>query len=81
MTCSMPKKITISILNGQLSLKNLKINEEGYHILPIQYFEDFLYIVSLKIMNSGIILKTFTHAYKATLCLMVPNLSLLQGSR
>ena len=31
----------------------------------IQYFEaDFLWKVSLKILNSGIILKTFTHADK-----------------
>ena len=31
-------------------------------ICPIQYFEaDFLWKVSLKILNSGIILKTFTH--------------------
>ena len=30
----------------------------------IQHFEaDFLWKVSLKIMNSGIILKTFTHAF------------------
>ena len=30
----------------------------------IQYFEDdFLWKVGLKILNSGIILKTFTHVY------------------
>ena len=30
----------------------------------IQHFEaDFLWKVSLKILNSGIILKTFTHVY------------------
>ena len=29
---------------------------------PIQHFEaDFLWKVSLKILNSGLILKTFTH--------------------
>ena len=34
-------------------------------ICLIQYFEaDFLWKVSLKILNSGIILKTFTHAPK-----------------
>ena len=33
-------------------------------ILPIQHFEaDFLWKVSLKILNSGVILKTFTHVY------------------
>ena len=33
-------------------------------ILQIQHFEaDFLWKVSLKILNSGIILKTFTHEY------------------
>ena len=33
-------------------------------VLPIQHFEaEFLWKVSLKILNSGIILKTFTNAY------------------
>ena len=33
----------------------------------IQHFEtDFLWKVSLKILNSGIILKTFTHEHKNT---------------
>ena len=37
----------------------------------IQYFEaDFLWKVSLKIMNSGIILKTFTHAFCPELLLL-----------
>ena len=36
----------------------------------IQHFEtDFLWKVSLKILNSGIILKTFTHAYIRTMIL------------
>ena len=34
-------------------------------ICLIQHFEaDFLWKVSLKILNSGIILKTFIHAYR-----------------
>ena len=37
---------------------------EAYIISLIQYFEDdFLWKVILKILNSGIILKTFTHAF------------------
>ena len=31
------------------------------------YEADFLWKVSLKILNSGIIMKTFTHVYKETI--------------
>ena len=49
-------------LNGQLSLDRLNINQRTYFCLPIQHFKaDFLWKVSLKILNLGIILKTFTH--------------------
>ena len=43
---------------------NFKLFREALINCLIQYFEaDFLWKVSLKILNSGIILKTFTHAY------------------
>ena len=45
-----------------LCLDNLKL-KEGTIISLFQHFEaDFLWKVSLKILNSGLILKTFTHA-------------------
>ena len=41
-----------------------KLIREAIKICLIQYFEaDFLWKVSLKILNSGLILKTFTHVY------------------
>ena len=48
----------------QVSLDRLTINQRTYYNLlkGIQDFEaDFLWKVSLKILNSGITLKTFTH--------------------
>ena len=54
----------ISCLNGLLCLDNLRLIGEAIIISLIQHFEaDFLWKVSLKILNSGLILKTFTHAY------------------
>ena len=47
-------------------------------ILPIQHFEaDFLWKVSLKILNSGITLKTFTHCYCFTFGLVLDASCLL----
>ena len=47
-----------------------KSDSEAIKILLIQHFEaDFLWKVSLKILISGIILKTFTHVYTHLLCL------------
>ena len=52
-------------LTGQMSFNKLKINQRSYNNLPNSVFEaDFLWKVSLKILNSGLILKTFTHAAK-----------------
>ena len=53
--------------NGQLSLPRLYINPGKPIIISlIQHFEaNFLWKIGLKILNSGIILKTFTHA---TIC-------------
>ena len=49
----------------------LKLIKEAIIISQIQHFEaDFLWKVSLKILNSGLILKTFTHAHAAA---MVPH--------
>ena len=46
-----------------MCLDDLKINLRSYRIVPNSDFEaDFLWKVSLKILNSGLILKTFTHA-------------------
>ena len=43
-------------------LDRLMVNQRSYYDLPKSAFEaDFLWKVSLKILNSGIILKTFTH--------------------
>ena len=40
----------------------MKINKEAIIISLIQHFEaDFIWKVSLKILNSGLIMKTFTH--------------------
>ena len=52
----------ISCLNDYV-FRHLNINQRSYYNLPIfQDFEaDFLWKVSLKIMNSGLIMKTFTH--------------------
>ena len=63
----MPTKLIIndSSLIGHFSVEKLKINQRSYNNLPnsvIQYFEaDFLLKVSHKILNSRIIMKTFTH--------------------
>ena len=55
----MPTKLLVSSLKGQLSSDKSK---EATIICQIQHFEaDFLWKVSLKILNSGIILKTFTN--------------------
>ena len=44
-----------------------KLNREAIIISIIQHFEaDFLWKVSLKILNSGLILKTFTHGVMIT---------------
>ena len=61
-TCNMPTKyLQIWSLNGQLSLDRPYIREPVI-IFLIQHFEtDFLLKVSLKILNSRIILKSFTH--------------------
>ena len=54
--------LAITSLNSQLSLDNLNTRERRYYNCLIQDFEaDFLWKVSFKILNSGIILKTFTH--------------------
>ena len=57
--CIIPTKYQqFSTLNGQLSLDRLNINQRSKDNLIIQYFEDdCLWKVSLKILNSGIILK------------------------
>ena len=58
------KILTYSSLNGQLLLNKLKLNQKAIVTDLIQHFEaDFHWKVSLKIMNSGIILKTFVHVY------------------
>ena len=45
-----------------MCLDNLKINQISYYNLPNSAFEaDFLWKVSLKILNSGLILTTFAH--------------------
>ena len=50
------------MFNGKLCLDNLRLIGEANLISLIQHFEaDFLWKVSLKILNSGLILKTFTH--------------------
>ena len=60
-TCCMPTKC----LNDQLpKYKTENKSEKLIKICLIQHFEtDFLWKVSLKILNSGIILKTFTHVF------------------
>ena len=61
-TCSMPTKYSISSLNDQLPSDRLYITGKPIIISLIQHFEaDFLWKVSLKILNSGIILKTHAH--------------------
>ena len=57
-----PLKIANSSLNGRLSLDRPNINQRTYCNLPNSAFwGSFLWKVGLEIMNSGIILKTFTH--------------------
>ena len=54
--------LKISSLNGKLPKVELKQIGEVIKTCLIQHFEaDFLWKVSLKILNSGIILKTFTN--------------------
>ena len=83
-TCSLPTKINNfkfqwSIV--QLSLDKIK---EAIRICLIQDFEtDFLWKVSLRILNSGIILKTFTHTFHVNpLCWQIikPYFILLMSS-
>ena len=66
------KRRIISSLNDKLCFDNLKSNQRSYLpniIFLIQDFEaDFLWKVSLKIRNSGLILKTFTHDRITHLC-------------
>ena len=51
-----------------MCLDNLKTNQRSYYNLLNSAFEaDFLWKVSLKILNSGLILKTFTNVYIAKL--------------
>ena len=58
-TCRMPTKIE----NLKLKWLIRKLIKEAIIISLIQYFEaGFIWEVSLKILNSGFILKTFTHA-------------------
>ena len=54
-----------SSLTGQMHFKKLKINQRSYNNLPNSVFWGWLSIwkVSLKILNSGLILKTITHVY------------------
>ena len=50
-----------------LRLGNLKLIGEAIAISLIQHFEaDFLWKVSLKILNSGFTVKTFTHVIGAS---------------
>ena len=59
----MPRNINNLSLNGHLSSKNLKKKIREAIVMPNSAFEaDFLWKVSLKILNSGLILKTFTHS-------------------
>ena len=55
----------ISSLNGFMPLQSRHKTEQLFLIIIlIQCFEaDFLWKVSLKILNSGLILKTFTHEH------------------
>ena len=47
-----------------MCLANLKTNQRSYYnLLNSAFWADFLPKVSLKILNSGLILKTFTHAH------------------
>ena len=56
------QNIENSKLNVQIPLDELKLNQISYYYLQNSAFEaDFLWKVSLKILSSGIILKTFTH--------------------
>ena len=73
----MPTKLIInnSSLIGHFSVETLKINQRSYNNQPnsvIQCFEaDFLLKVSHKILNSRIIMKTFT--YKTGRGLIIAN--------
>ena len=54
---------TISSLDGQLSLDKQKLKQKSYHYKQNSAFLGrLLWKVSLKILNSGIILKSFTRA-------------------
>ena len=65
----MPTNSTVSRVNVKLSLDTEIISRENIQICVIQHFEaDFLWKVSPKILNSGIILKTFTHVFSPFVC-------------
>ena len=58
------QKQIISSLNDWLCFDNQKAKQKAIIVPLIQHFEvDFLWKVSLKVLNSGLILKTFTHVY------------------
>ena len=56
-TCDMSSNIRNSKLNSQIPLGKLKLNQKSYYFLQISAFW------GLKILNLGIILKTFTHGF------------------
>ena len=59
----MPTKTNLLKFNEALSLENQIINKKIIIISLIQHFEaDFLWKVSLKILNLGLIMKKSTHA-------------------
>ena len=70
------QKRIISCLNGQLCLDNLKNNQRIKLLLStiislIHHFEsDFLWKVSLKILNSGLILRRLRHTYFLVCCIL-----------
>ena len=60
----MPTKVLNSSVNAQLSLDKLLMYQRRYYNLPNSVFKaNFLWKVSLKILNSGIIKKTFNHTF------------------
>ena len=61
-TSNLTQNVKKSNSNDLLSSDDLKINQRCYYKLLIQDFEaDFLWKVGLKIMNAGIILKSFIY--------------------
>ena len=59
-TCSMPTKTNHFTFSVELSLENLDINQRSYYYLLNSAF---------KILNSGLILKTFTHENDINKCM------------